>query len=374
MIDSYKNYQDISQLCLNCINESLDSSRALFSRQLRNKKWDSTLGTEDMTSTAICIIGLARAKKIKEVGVDICKILDALINVSQKHNYRGGMGLVIWANAVVDGLELNELMKRLNIADVGICELVAPLTTMESSWLLSGLIHDYKRSPNESTKRSLIIVMNEIIDRFEKKSSLFYHATNNASIKDKLRKHIANFADQIYSVQALSYAAIILREEKPLNIAKSCVCHLINLQGPLGQWWWHYNSLSGRVAQYYPVYSVHQHAMAPMALIALAAAGTDNFQDVITLSQQWISHNELDIDLRDSQTGTVWRDISPIESSFNKNAKHIRSLFGFECTDGENTLPAYLTVNYETRPYEWGWRLFASVIAEKTPPPSQFLV
>ena len=36
---------------------------------------------------------------------------------------------------------------------------------------------------------------------------------------------------------------------------------------PHGQWWWHYDVRDGSVVERYPVYSVHQHAMAPMALL-----------------------------------------------------------------------------------------------------------
>lgn len=373
MIEPKKFYQDVSQLCLDRISDSFDPSNVLFSRQLRNMKWESTFDTEDMTSTAICIIGLIRAGMAEGFGVDMSRILDALINVSKNHNYQGGMGLVIWANAVAGGVELNKLMERAGIPDIDIRQFVAPLTTMESSWLLSGLIHEYKRFPDETTKKSLIIVMDEIINRFEKKSFLFHHATDNASIKDRLRKHVANFADQIYSVQALSYAAITLGEEKPFNVAKSCASRLIDHQGTLGQWWWHYNSVSGKVAQHFPVYSVHQYAMAPMALMALTASGGGNFEDIIALSQEWINHNELGVNLKDLQTGTIWRDISPRENSLKKSVRHAMSIFGLQQTDGKNIAPDNLTVNYETRPYEWAWCLFAGAMAEGKTHPSQFV-
>ena len=44
-------------------------------------------------------------------------------------------------------------------------------------------------------------------------------------------------------------------------------------QGPAGQWWWHYDRRTGRVVERYPVYAVHQDAMAPMALLALERRG-----------------------------------------------------------------------------------------------------
>ena len=40
-----------------------------------------------------------------------------------------------------------------------------------------------------------------------------------------------------------------------------CAHGLCQAQGALGQWWWHYDSLRGRVFEGYPVFSVHQHGM-----------------------------------------------------------------------------------------------------------------
>ena len=44
----------------------------------------------------------------------------------------------------------------------------------------------------------------------------------------------------------------------------------------MGEWPWHYDSVTGRVVSRYPVFSVHQHAMGPMMLFAASeATGVD---------------------------------------------------------------------------------------------------
>ena len=68
------------------------------------------------------------------------------------------------------------------------------------------------------------------------------------------------------------------------------------------------------MAQGFPVYSVHQHAMAPMALMTLAAAGGTDHRSPVKLSHEWIDKNEMHRSMLDHQAGTIWRDISPDSS------------------------------------------------------------
>jgi hypothetical protein len=110
------------------------------------------------------------------------------------------------------------------------------------------------------------------------------------------------------------------------------------------------------------VYSVHQHAMAPMALMSLAAAGGTDYRERVELSHAWVDRNELGVSLLDREAGTIWRDIEPDESEISRAARHARSVLGWKPGDG-GIAAKNLKVNYETRPYEWAWCLFAGAIA-----------
>ncbi len=81
---------------------------------------------------------------------------------------------------------------------------------------------------------------------------------------------MGSFADQIYPVQALARARDAHGAADPLAAANRTADRLCAAAGPAGQWWWHYDARNGAVVERYPVYSVHQHAMAPMALLDLA--------------------------------------------------------------------------------------------------------
>ncbi len=90
------------------------------------------------------------------------------------------------------------------------------------------------------------------------------------------RAHVGSFADQIYPVQALARLHASADDPAALEAAEQVARVICQAQGPAGQWWWHYDARSGAVVEGYPVYSVHQHAMAPMGLLDLAEAGGED--------------------------------------------------------------------------------------------------
>ncbi len=90
-----------------------------------------------------------------------------------------------------------------------------------------------------------------------------------------LRSHVSCFADMVYPIQALALYHRLVGDRPALQAAERAADVICRHQGPAGQWWWHYDCRTGSVLEGYPVYAVHQDAMAPMALFALAeASGT----------------------------------------------------------------------------------------------------
>src|SRR5208337_5552579 len=100
--------------------------------------------------------------------------------------------------------------------------------------------------------------------------------------------------------------------EAALGRALECASAVSRAQGESGQWWWLYDSRSGRVSSRYPVYSVHQHGMAPMGLFALEKATGRSFTEAIHTGLRWIyGTNELGADMRDLVENLIWRCIRP---------------------------------------------------------------
>jgi hypothetical protein len=143
------------------------------------------------------------------------------------------------------------------------------LTTMEVAWLVSGLLH----ADHPGLRSAREFALRELELRLDRSTMVFRHASAAAPWRHRLRGRIANFADQVYPLQAFAFAAIVLGDAAYRALADRCGARLVAAQGPLGQWWWHHDAATGRVAGRYPVYSVHQHSTAPMALRCLAVAG-----------------------------------------------------------------------------------------------------
>ncbi len=143
------------------------------------------------------------------------------------------------------------------------------------------------------------------------------------------------------------------------------------MQGKQGQWWWHYDTRNGEVVEGFPVYSVHQHAMAPMALLELVEAGGHDHRDSIALGVSWLrSHPEVIDELVAENLGVVWRKVGRQEPK-----KAVRAIAAAATAVKPGTrIPAVdllfppNRIDHECRPYELGWLLYAwagnDVIAE----------
>jgi hypothetical protein len=166
---------------------------------------------------------------------------------------------------------------------------------------------------------------------------------------------LGSFADQVYPIYALARFAQAYRSPEALETARECAQTICRLQGPLGQWWWHYDSANGRVVGRYPVYSVHQDGMAPMALFALGEnLGTD-YSPWILRGLNWISgENEVKQNLRETSAGVIWRSVfrKPSERYWEEAI----GLLGF---GGNDKPPSDLAIRFECRPYHLGWLLYA---------------
>jgi hypothetical protein len=356
-------YAAARPLCVARLREAHDPQTGLFSRQLRDGTWAPTGEKEATTSTAICLITLSRAGiPLEALGANTDRSLHALNRLVQSNP--GATGLAIWANAVNGGTGYRALLGP----GRGVRHLLPALTTMESAWLLSGLLHAQRVEASTELTAAIDQTLSELLRR-QGRHGLFAHAGKAARPADLLRRQVANFADQIYPVQALAFAAIVLGSQKVRDAARRGANALLARRGPLGQWWWHYNPDSGAVSRNYPVYSVHQHGMAPMAFMTLSAAGARDYRDLAWPGLDWLHDNELGVQMLDATSGTIWRDIEADESSLSKRLRDVRELLG---PVSDRNAAARLRLNLETRPYEWGWCLLAGAVLT-TPAPGMHL-
>jgi len=226
--------------------------------------------------------------------------------------------------------------------------------TMELSWFLTGLAAAKLACP-EAPVAEVAARTYRILQRNQGNSGVFGHSAGSLSLSGRLRGRIGSFADQVYPICALVRTHLAFETEKALDHAKACGDGILRSQGPLGQWWWHYDSVSGAVVEQYPVYSVHQDAMAPMALFALDEVCAYDVNDAVLRGLRWITDaNEMIRDLRDPSDKVIWRSVY----HRYRYRRLLRKGIGFfrgksdERTDD-------LAINFEDRPYHFGWLLYA---------------
>lgn len=178
----------------------------------------------------------------------------------------------------------------------------------------------------------------------------------------RMRSHVGCFADQVYPIQALARLSAGTRIDSALASANRCAAAICELQGAAGQWWWHYDVRDGSIVEGYPVYSVHQHAMAPMALFELQDAGGTNYVKAIAKGLSWLDeHPEPAGNLVCEDRGIIWRKIGRREP--RKLVRAVRTFTtalytGWTMPRMSAVFPAN-QIDYECRPYELGWLLYA---------------
>jgi hypothetical protein len=230
--------------------------------------------------------------------------------------------------------------------------------TMDLAWFLAGLAHAGQARPEcAADLRSVAVKTCRLLKKNQGKHGFFGHMARNRSFAGLFRGSAGSFADQVYPIYALSRFGSVYAEPSAIDAARNAANAICRAQGQLGQWWWHYDAAGGHVFEQYPVYSVHQHGMAPMALFALEEATGLDFGEPIYRGLRWVvGQNELARDLRDGSSGVIWRSFYHV-NKISVYRDRIHGIFRRQRTGSADVED--LAVKRECRPYELGWLLYA---------------
>ncbi|MEV0451122.1 hypothetical protein [Streptomyces sp. NPDC050600] len=271
----------------------------------------------------------------------------------------GDAALIAWAAAETAHPKLSDALDRVTALD----EPGRPQYTVEAAWVLSALAAARGTLDVEDRLKS---ARDRLLRARTGTSPLFPHATG-PGLNPWYRAHIGCFADQTYPLQALARAHASGDDPEALAAADACATRICALQGDGGQWWWHYDARRGTVVEGYPVYSVHQHAMAPTALLDLAEAGGTDFSEPIRKGLRWMTDvpelaaagaaepmilDELGVTWRKVYRGDPKKAVRAARGLITRVAPGLR----LAPLDGVFRPTA---VDRECRPYEFGWMLFA---------------
>jgi hypothetical protein len=309
--------------------------------------------------TIMSLLGLHRfqAGGQRSLPVDTTSILDALLVDLEWIDNLGDLGLMLWLCALSRPEHLEEIYSRLDVRSAlarfgGVRDGV----TMEIAWFLSGLAHAALAGGRGLQDLNGIAMQTfSLLSANQGKRGIFGHQARNRSTIGLLRGRFGSFADQVYPIYALAKYAEAFQSRAALREGQNCADAICRAQGPLGQWWWHYDAVTGKVLQRYPVYAVHQHGMAPLALFAIGDAAGLDFSESIYKGLTWIyGNNELNIDLRGTGSNLVWRSIyrwSP--------AIYIQEFADYLRGHSSHLRADDFRIRFECRPYELGWLLYA---------------
>lgn len=296
--------------------------------------------------TLICLLGLQRAKAAgTEVPIAPDELRGIMLDeIDAPEMTPGDLGLLLWADSRAGGAALDRIAYRLH------ARLASPfpdLDGLELSWIVIG-------AAEAGAGALLDRALARQLARVDPRSGLFRHRHGGR------RARFPNFATQIYGVLALAVAARAGRAQA-LAPALRAADRLLELQRPDGGWPWIFDTKTGRVVEPYEIYSVHQDAMAPMALLTLTeVSGERRFREAALRGLQWIfGPNDLNRPMLDRETGILHRSIrrrKPLDRALLYANTAGALATGRAPFAGSQ---AGLELNPTDRPYHLGWVLEA---------------
>lgn len=315
--------------------------------------WKAIPAGRSLRYGAIAALGLARlpySAQREILGGETCSdLIGRLAQQLDDITSPGDAAVVSWAAAETEHADLPLALAKLAV----LSRSYVRQYVVDTAWTVSALV----------AARKLVDVEEELSharDRLlaARTGALFPHLASAGG--PWYRSHVGSFADQVYPVQALARLHASAGDPAALSVAGSVAAGICATQGTAGQWWWHYDSRTGGVVEGYPVYSVHQHAMAPMALLDLADAGGPSHLDAVCRGLRWLADPpETDEELVLGQPHLTWRKVAradPWKVMRGLCAASTRIRPGLRAGVLDRVFPAN-TVDHECRPYELGWLL-----------------
>lgn len=262
----------------------------------------------------------------------------------------GDLGLLLWADVRMDAPTLHVTAALLDRATAD-ARALDRLPGMEIAWATLGAVEALGAG---RATRMVIDRMLLALDRRETAGALFRHQGGRGA-----RARFANFATEIYTLLALAELGRHGVVPGAVARARRLADRLVALRADDGGWPWLFDADRGTVVERYAVYSVHQDAMAPMALLALSeVCGEAGYRQAAIDGLAWLAgRNDLGVAMVDLGRGTVFRSI---RRPYRSERLHLAVNAGSSFLGSARRLDVgRLEVNRTCRPYHLGWILEA---------------
>ncbi len=349
--------------------DMLDEEKALFSFRsiIDRNRWINE-GTS-MRYTAIAMLGLLEEKRLGfQCRIDIRPIIERIITEYKYASNLGDLGLALWvlargarAGVVDSGLDealeftITSLKSDRNLE-------TRIIDSMKHSWVLMALLEC--RACGLEAKGFNAAVEHSYLDlqqNYHKNTSLFSFNRREERGLPPVLKRLSFFAEQVYGILAMASFYESTGDEEALSTAEACADKLVFFQTKKGGWPWRYNAVKGTLAEVFPLYSVHQDGMAPMALARLSQVSSHDYIPHILKGLSWLEgNNELNTRLYDEKLDIIWRSAlrkGPLK--FFSQMNKALALINFSNLHISDKLVPFYDTKKEVRSYHMGWILCA---------------
>ncbi len=174
------------------------------------------------------------------------------------------------------------------------------------------------------------------------------------------RRNVVSFGAIVYFLRAVYEHGRRTGDSWTRGLFRSGVERMLEGQGPQGEWPWLYSVATGKPAELYPVYAVHQDSMAHLFLLPALDQGIPGVRPAIERSLGWcFGANELEEPMYVDDPFRAYRSIQRSDR-FPRAGRYARAVRGI--ATGRPAVPAEgrgVAINRECRSYHPGWILFA---------------
>lgn len=339
---------------------------------------DDALGESIVSSgssfrySAAAALGLERAEQHGLASALDLERLYAAMSVAIEHvDNAGDLGLALWASARrARPLAERALAALVNNKERSRSRSNAMVHSSELAWVVTGLSEALAAGiGREREVRTMLDRAFRQLLAHQGPSGLVSFAWPREAlparhIRRYMYESIGFFDAQAYTIVAALHRDAVVHDPEAREVARRIGEVLLSHQHPLGQWGWHYNVRTGGLIDVYPVYSVHQDGLAPMALIPLERETGLPTTSAVARGVGWLfGANELGERVVDGERDAIWRSIRRREQF--RNVVHPLKLVTFASEAGAGDLGARLAartvleVDREIRPYHLGFCLYA---------------
>lgn len=347
--------RDLVALSLRGLERQHDPARqALFSQTFENRRGrpvrDEHLG---LRYTVMSSLGVHEAKAAGfQTSLDGAALLRSGLAQFPSEDI-DHLAMALWADCTVQaGVGEGLVPRLLRALDGGLDRTIGRVL----AWALTALSLHAERDDDPRVKAAALRLRDVGANQcWHADSQLFDHFPGG----DPHQRTQALFSTQIYWVYALATYGRVFDDALAVQTAEQAMERLIALRDPFGGWPWRYDARRGVVVERYPVYSVHQDAMAPMAMHQLTRATGRSYVRIHQESLGWLWRNELGLSMVDPEHQVIYRAIRrafPLNRAAYGAGRAI-ARFGQRTPVADR--PWFLRLNRTCRPYHLGWVLHA---------------